>query len=84
MIKSLSVLIFAFEVLHYKPRLFPVKQTFPVPWVSGKEHDSFINQTKALFQIGYMTEHPNSGPVDQGKIATLAFGLAKQAVQPEW
>jgi len=48
------------------------------------KHDSSINQTKALFQIGYMTEHPNSGPVDQGKIATLAFGLAKQAVQPEW
>ena len=41
------------------------------------KHDSSINQTKALFQIGYMTEHPNSGPVDQGKIATLAFGLAK-------
>jgi hypothetical protein len=27
---------------------------------------------------------PQCGPVDQGKIATLAFGLAEQAVQPEW
>lgn len=84
MIKTLSVFIFIFEVWHYESRLFPVKQTFPVPGVSGKAHEFPINQTKALFQIGYMTEHPNSGPVDQGKIATLAFGLAKQAVQPEW